>query len=72
MIIPYEQLAHETLMNLIESFVLREGTDYGETEKTLSEKVDDVYQQLKTGEALIKYSEEYESVNIVRNLTKDE
>lgn len=64
MIIPYQQLAHDTLMNLIESFVLREGTDYGETEKTLEEKVDDVYQQLVRGEVQIKYSEEYESINI--------
>lgn len=64
MIVPYQQLAHETLMNLIESFVLREGTDYGETEKTLEEKVDDVYQQLVRGEVQIKYSEEYESINI--------
>lgn len=64
MIVPYQQLAHGTLMNLIESFVLREGTDYGETEKTLEEKVDDVYQQLVRGEVQIKYSEEYESINI--------
>jgi len=64
-IIPYEQLEKETLMNLIESFVLREGTDYGETEKTLKDKVDDVHQQLVRGEVQIKYSEEYESINIV-------
>ena len=64
MIIPYQQLAHDTLMRLIESFVLREGTDYGETEKSLEEKVDDVYQQLVKGDVQIKYSEEYESINI--------
>ena len=38
MIIPWQDLAPETLENLIESFVLREGTDYGEQERTLEQK----------------------------------
>lgn len=29
MLIPWQDLSPETLENLIESFVLREGTDYG-------------------------------------------
>ena len=32
MLIPWQDLSPETLENLIESFVLREGTDYGEHE----------------------------------------
>ncbi|SPZ01389.1 Uncharacterised protein family (UPF0270) [Proteus mirabilis] len=39
MIIPWQELSTETLDNLIESFVLREGTDYGMQEKTLEQKV---------------------------------
>ncbi|GLR71436.1 YheU family protein [Agaribacter marinus] len=65
MIIPYKDLEKTTLINLIESFVLREGTDYGDIEKTLNEKVDDVYKQLEVGEVFIQYSEEFDSVNIV-------
>ncbi len=42
MIIPWQELSTETLDNLIESFVLREGTDYGMQEKTLEQKVADV------------------------------
>ena len=38
MIIPWNELSTETLDNLIESFVLREGTDYGIQEKTLEQK----------------------------------
>ena len=38
MIIPWQDLAPETLDNLIESFVLREGTDYGEQERSLEQK----------------------------------
>ena len=35
MIIPFEQLDKDTLYNLIESYVLREGTDYGEVEASI-------------------------------------
>jgi len=65
MIIPHEELDADTLSNIIESIVLREGTDYGTTELSLQEKVDLVKAQLKDGVAVIEYSEEHESVNIV-------
>ena len=56
MIIPWQDLDPETLDNLIESFVLREGTDYGEHERSLADKVADVKQQLKRGEAVLVWS----------------
>ena len=65
MIIPFTDLSNETLENLIEQFVLQEGTEYGEHDVSLSEKVIQVKQQLKIGEAVIVYSELHESVNIV-------
>lgn len=65
MIIPHQDLDQETLTNLIESIVLREGTDYGSVELTLEEKVTLVKRQLFDGMAVIEYSEEHESVNIV-------
>lgn len=65
MIIPYTELADDTLNNLIEHFVLREGTDYGEQETAMSAKVQQVKQQLKRGEAVIVYSELHDSINIV-------
>ncbi|MBU3824423.1 MAG: YheU family protein [Candidatus Oceanisphaera merdipullorum] len=65
MIIPFTDLNTETLDNLIEQFVLQEGTEYGEQDVSLSEKVIQVKQQLKIGEAVIVYSELHESVNIV-------
>lgn len=39
MIIPWQQLTADTLNNLIESFVLREGTDYGKDEKRWMKKL---------------------------------
>lgn len=65
MIIPFTDLSTETLDNLIEEFVLREGTEYGDHDIALTEKVIQVKQQLKSGEAVIVYSELHESVNIV-------
>ncbi|GAA05205.1 MULTISPECIES: YheU family protein [Photobacterium] len=64
MIIPWQDIAPETLTNLIEQFVLREGTDYGETEMSLESKVNVVLNQLKSGEAVIVFSELHESVDI--------
>ncbi|MBO1518358.1 YheU family protein [Oceanisphaera pacifica] len=65
MIIPYTDLNEETLNNLIEQFVLREGTEYGAEDVSLPEKVLQVKQQLKSREAVIVYSELHESVNIL-------
>lgn len=65
MIIPFKDLSEDTLVNLIEQFVLREGTEYGAEDVSLSEKVIQVKQQLKSGEAVIVYSELHESVNIL-------
>ncbi|MCG6522870.1 YheU family protein, partial [Vibrio parahaemolyticus] len=45
--------------------VLREGTDYGEHERSLADKVADVKQQLKRGEAVLVWSELHETVNIM-------
>ena len=65
MIIPIDQIEADTLENLVQAYVLQEGTDYGEQETPLPEKVQQVLEQLRNGDALILYSELHESVNIV-------
>lgn len=65
MIIPRQQLDPETLDNIIESFVLREGTDYGEQEWSLAQKVEDIRRQLKSGEVVLVWSELHETLNIM-------
>lgn len=65
MLIPYQQLAPTTLEALIEAFVLREGTDYGDTELSLADKVDLVLQQIKQGQVVICYSEQEETVDLL-------
>lgn len=64
MIIPWQEIAGDTLENLIKEFVLREGTDYGEMEITLQDKIDQVKHQLAQGEAVIVFSELHETVDI--------
>jgi hypothetical protein len=64
MIIPWHELESTTLNNLIEHFILREGTDYGDTEMPLSQKVEQIKAQLRLGEIIIVYSEETDSVDI--------
>jgi uncharacterized protein len=64
-IIPWQQIDPETLENLIEAFVLREGTDYGEQERSLAQKVADVRRQLERGDAVLVWSELHETVNIM-------
>jgi len=63
-IIPWQQIEPETLNNLIREFVLREGTDYGENEVSLDDKIDQVKSQLKSNEAVVVYSELHETVDI--------
>lgn len=64
MIVPWQQIAPETLENLIREFILREGTDYGDVEVSLQDKVDQIHSQLESGEAVVVYSELHESVDI--------
>lgn len=66
MIIPVDALEPDTLYSLAEAFVLREGTDYGEQEVELDVKVQQVLEKLKSGDAVMVYSELHESVDIKR------
>ncbi|MEP7705599.1 YheU family protein [Paraglaciecola sp. 25GB23A] len=65
MIIPIGDVEYEILLNIIEAFVLQEGTEYGEQDVDLADKVQQVLTQLKSGEAFLVYSELHETVNIV-------
>ena len=60
-----DDLEPDTLRAVIESFVLREGTDYGVHETSLEDKVAQVLIQLRRGEAHITFDPASESVNVV-------
>lgn len=63
--IPWERLSPEALRGVIETFVLREGTDYGPRECSLDEKVNQVRRQLETGKAAVTYDPQLESCSII-------
>lgn len=63
-VVPYTELAPDLLHAVVESYVLREGTDYGEMEFSLEDKVSHVISQLKRGEARIVFDPETETVGI--------
>ena len=64
-VIPHRELSAEALRGVLESFVLREGTDYGAREVSLDQKVAQVLQQLERGEAQIIFDAALESIDIV-------
>ncbi|MCA9558244.1 MAG: YheU family protein [Myxococcales bacterium] len=64
--VPWTTLEPAALRGLIEAFVLREGTHYGEgDEPALEAKVEAVRGQLERGEAIITYDTALQTANIV-------
>jgi len=63
--IPPTALSPEALNAIIESFVLREGTDYGEKETGFATKCQQVRKALDSGLAAIEFDAVTDSVNIV-------
>ena len=57
--VPHTELSPEALTRVIESFVLREGTDYGERDVSFETKVLQVRRQLERREAEIVLRPEY-------------
>lgn len=64
MIIPWQTLSVDALNNIIEHFVLREGTDYGQHEISLADKIEQIRVQLKNNKIAIFYSELHDSIDI--------
>ena len=63
--VPHTELSPEALRAVVESFVLREGTDYGERDVAFETKVAQVIRQLERGEARIMFDPVTQSVQIV-------
>ena len=57
MIIPYSELSEQALHALIEDFVTRDGTDYGQVEMSMQDKAAQLLSLLKTDELVITYNE---------------
>jgi uncharacterized protein YheU (UPF0270 family) len=64
-VVPHTELSADALVGVIQSFVLREGTDYGAHEVAFDTKVEQVRRQLERGEAEIVFDQNTESIDIV-------
>ncbi|MCD4719807.1 MAG: YheU family protein [Desulfobacula sp.] len=63
----YDQLSPEALQGVIEEFVTRDGTDYGEIEIPLETKISQVLGQLKSGKAVIVFDHGSETCAILES-----
>lgn len=67
--IPISKLSPEALQGVIEEFISRDGTDYGEREASRESKFRQVKSRLENGSAVLVFDDDTESTNI---LLKDE
>lgn len=63
--VPFERLDPETLRQVIQEFVTRDGADWGEAGGALEEKVAQVMQQLRNRKVKIVFELKSQTANIV-------
>jgi uncharacterized protein YheU (UPF0270 family) len=63
-IVPIDRLSPEALRGVIEEFVTRQGTDYGEREVPAETSFGQVRRKLEKGLAVLIYDDETETTNI--------
>ncbi|MGE4134057.1 MAG: YheU family protein [Bdellovibrionales bacterium] len=64
-VVPLDQISDDALVALIEAYILREGTDYGDKEVELETKVRQVLEQLASGDVVVVYDAKEDSVSLV-------
>lgn len=64
-VVPHTELSADALRGVVESFVLREGTEYGAKDFSLEQKVAHVMRQIERGEARIVFDLTSETVDIM-------
>jgi len=63
--VPYEKLEPKSLRAMIEEYITRDGTYYGDSEWSMEHKVDRVIEQLESGEAVITWDLDLQTSNII-------
>jgi uncharacterized protein len=63
-IIPVNKLSPEALQGVIEEFISRNGTDYGESESSLETNFRQVKYKLENGSAVLVFDDKTETTNI--------
>jgi len=63
--IPHEQLSPEALQGVIEEFLTRDGTDYGEIEVPLETRFAQVFAHLKSGKVVIVFDPDSQTCTLL-------
>jgi len=63
--VPYDQLDPETLRRLVQEFVTRDGSDWGETGGTMENKVEQVLRQLRNKQVKLVYDLTSQTANLI-------
>ncbi len=63
--IPFKQINRDTLRNMIQEFVTRDGADWSEAGCTLEDKIQQVLQQLREKKVKVVFDLKSQSANIV-------
>jgi uncharacterized protein YheU (UPF0270 family) len=63
--VPSSRLAADVRNSLLEEYASRDGTDYGEREFSLAEKVENLERQLASGDLCILFESETEQWDLV-------
>jgi uncharacterized protein len=63
-IIPVDKLSPEALHGVIEEFISRNGTDYGEKESSLETNFRQVKYKLETGLAVLVFDDKTKTTNV--------
>jgi uncharacterized protein len=64
-IIPVDKLSAKALRGVIEEYISREGTDYGEKEASMEAKFGQLKHKLEKGLAVIVFDDKAETTNIL-------
>jgi uncharacterized protein YheU (UPF0270 family) len=65
--ISFKLLSDEALAGIIESFILREGTDYGIAEASYEQKVKQIRRQIEKSEIKVVFDQNSQTVSLVND-----
>lgn len=64
MLIPFDQLSADTLTAILEEYASREGTEYGDIEYSLAQKVAMLKKQLEHGDIAVNFDTQTETCTL--------
>ncbi|ETX10861.1 hypothetical protein MUS1_12855 [Marinomonas ushuaiensis DSM 15871] len=64
-LIPHDSLSPDTLEQILDDIVSRDGTDYGDYDLSVAQKREQALRYLKSGEAFLLFDTESETIKMV-------